>query len=561
MIRLFLGFELGKFAKYYKTKTGAKILTTLLFALVFLFVAAGIYSFFVSGFRTISFETDADIRAAITLFIYEVFLIVLAGIVIVSSLISGIFNLFRGGYTNWLISSPSYTLFPRIVFMKSFLASLFPSLVMFIPALLALQKVFKIGITGGVLLFIAIIIFILLLNALTLFTLTVVSFVYYKIAEQVRFVQFSFKGLVVLLLLITTLIVGVISFQVKSVDLVQLFRAENVDDTTINITTIGSYFDTLPSHQLALLILHVQNKELTSGVTTFFILCLIALVALILWRITSSLYYPVWQKLQEGTGLGNENTTKTLEAKAYRFTGSSTQAIFKKEMLVSSRNMKGVLWFLFLMFIWLMQIGANLVLGNNIAKYQPDVNEKLILLQTFQFIIALYFTAAFTLRFVFPSFSTEKKSAWILGSAPISIKKIFYGKYFFYSVLFVTVGVLMSIINTSVLGLSITNALHSLVLLVVSVLAIVTFGLSLGALFPNTETDDPEVISTSMTGFFFTALALFYGAISTYVLREMLTGGNSALEILFIISTLIVTGLLAILTPRYLSSTTKKALS
>jgi hypothetical protein len=40
----------------------------------------------------------------------------------------------------------------------------------------------------------------------------------------------------------------------------------------------------------------------------------------------------------------------------------------------------------------------------------------------------------------------------------------------------------------------------------------------MGALFPSNETDDPETISTSMPGLFFTALSLIYGALCSFIL-------------------------------------------
>ena len=90
MMSLFLKFELKKIATYFKTKTLAKIITTLLFIAVFVFVGSGIYYFFLSGFRYINVEAVEDIRSALTLFLYEVFLIILGAVIIFSA------NAFRG---------------------------------------------------------------------------------------------------------------------------------------------------------------------------------------------------------------------------------------------------------------------------------------------------------------------------------------------------------------------------------------------------------------------------------------------------------------------------------
>ena len=255
------------------------------------------------------------------------------------------------------------------------------------------------------------------------------------------------------------------------------------------------------------------------------------------WKI-SHLFYPLWQKFQEGKTQNNLNIS-SLNKNSYHFNGGVTTAIFKKEILIFTRNWKGILWFGFLLFIWLMQIGANIILGNNIQRYQPDISHKIIILQTLQFIIAIYFISSFTLRFVFPSFSVEKKTSWILLSAPLSFKKIFFGKYLFYTSFFVIIGVLMNYINSLILNLSFINTFYSMILFISVIIFIVTLGLTLGAVFPNFETDDPEIITTSMPGLFFTALALIYGALSDWILYITLNKGNFTLLMSFIAFTFI----------------------
>ena len=225
-------------------------------------------------------------------------------------------------------------------------------------------------------------------------------------------------------------------------------------------------------------------------------------------------------------------------------------ALFKKEALVSSRNLKGVLWFLFLFGLWLAQVGTNIILSNNILRYQTDVSEKLAIFQALQFIIATYFICSFALRFVFPSFSVEKKTAWILGSAPLSFTKIFFSKYLFYTTFFVILGTLMSYVNFKILNLNFMYGFYSMTLFVATVVFIVTLSLSLGALFPSTETDDPEVVSTSISGLFFTALSLIYGALSSIVLYLTLTKENVSFLIIFMILTCVLTGVMLLQVPR-----------
>lgn len=91
----------------------------------------------------------------------------------------------------------------------------------------------------------------------------------------------------------------------------------------------------------------------------------------------------------------------------------------------------------------------------------------------------------------------------------------------------------MSYINIGILNLPLSHAVYSMLLFISVVVFIVTLGLSMGAVFPNYETDDPEVISTSMPGLFFTALSLIYGALGAGVLYRGLLSGNISLILAF----------------------------
>lgn len=549
MLFSFLQFELRKIGKYLSTKALAKLITGVLFLVVFLLIGVGIYKFFISGFRLINFEAVEEIRLALTLFIYEFFSMILAGLIVFSALVSGLFNLFRSENNNWLMSTPGYTVFPRLVFMKSLFASSLPSLLMFLPAILAFNKVYHLGFLVMCAIVFAVVALLLALNAFTLILLLGVALLYHTLTRFVRAIPFSFKGLVGVLVLLSSALVAVLWRVLINLDLGALFRGKDVNET-LSVENISSYFYYLPSHPFSMLLLSFQTKDTTQALTSLVLLFVSAAIMVSVWLVVSPLFYPLWQKFQEGiAGQKSSNILSFGDSTPYYFMGGATFALFKKEALVTSRNMKGVLWFSFLLLIWLIQIGANLILENNIYRYGADLTQKISTLQTFQFIIAIYFTSAFTLRFVFPSFSVEKKTAWILATAPLSFKKIFFGKYFFYASFFVLLGVFMNYLNVLILGVSFLGALYSTLLLLVSIIFVVTLGLSLGALFPNTETDDPEVISTSMPGLFFTALALLYGALAALTLYIALTKGMLLALVVFVVVSIILVGALLQKTP------------
>ena len=558
MMMLFLRFELHKLANYFKTKTTAKIITSLLFLAVLVFVAIGVYVFFVSGFKYINIEAVDGLQSALSLFLYELFLLVLSGVIIFSAFVTGMFNLFRSGYNNWILSTPGYKVFPKFVSVKSLISSLLLSLVIFIPAILALHKVYTLGVVSLFFILVSVVLFLMMVNALTLSAIILIGYSYYKLSHIVKRLRFSFKGLMIIILALIASNIVVLWRMVATIDLVKLFKAEEITDV-LAIATISTHFTYLPTHSFAMEILSWQNGTTQSALAYFGILAILTFLSVVIWWKISPLFYPLWQKFQEGSGAGGmqkDTSTMSLQrhSMVYHFTGSATMALFKKEALVSSRNMKGVLWFLFLLSIWLAEIGVNTVLGTNVRRYATDISERYALLQAFQFIIAVYFMCAFTLRFVFPSFSAEKKTSWILTSAPINFKKVFFGKYIFYTTFFVVLGTVMSYLSSLTLHATRINVISSMTLFVATVIFIVTFGLTLGALFPNTETDDPEVISTSLPGLFFTVLSLIYGSLSAYILYLALTKGMMTLLIGFVILTFVVIGSMLLTTPKILKN-------
>ncbi len=538
MLKLFIQFEFEKAVKYFKTKKLAKVITGSLFLLVFLFISIGIYSFFVTGFRYINIESEENIRSSLILFLYEIFLLIISGIIVFSTMITGVFNLFRGGDNNWIISSPKYSFLPKLIFIRSLFNSTLPLIIMFIPAVAALVKVYTISYVGVLAILLSVVFLIVTLNSLTLLSVLLVASLYSYISRKIKYIPFNLKGLLILLLITISIIVTKVWSAMKSVDLISLFKAKEISGT-VSVSNISDHFYLLPTHSFALEILHWQSSQIMDAYVSFFTLFVVSLLFGLLWWNASVVFYPLWKKLQEEGGHRTTKNDLASSSLTYRFIGSKTMVLFKKELLITSRNYKGVMWFSFLLFIWLLQIAANLILGRNIHQHEYDIVQKIVSLQLIQYIIAIYFISSFTLRFVFPSFSVEKKTSWILSSSPLSFKKIFFGKYFFYTSFFVALGIIMNYINSLILKLPFTHLLYSSSLFITAILFIVTLGLSLGALFPNTETDDPEVISTSMPGLFFTALALVYGALSDGVLYLCLSRGMYYIAPLFMLVTLL----------------------
>lgn len=142
------------------------------------------------------------------------------------------------------------------------------------------------------------------------------------------------------------------------------------------------------------------------------------------------------------------------------------------------------------------------------------------------------------MRFALPSFSTEQKTAWIIASAPVDLGKLFWSKFWFYSAIFLALGLGVSVLNFSLLGLSFASIGISIFLFAIAIIFVTTLGLALGAIFPNFDTDDPQALSTSLPGLAFTLGSLGYGAIGAVLLYNSAIIGSVVYLVWFLILSL-----------------------
>jgi hypothetical protein len=126
-----------------------------------------------------------------------------------------------------------------------------------------------------------------------------------------------------------------------------------------------------------------------------------------------------------------------------------------------------------------------------------------------------------------------------LASSPVHFRRIFFIKLIFFSFIFIAISFFIGIINTSILHDQLSISLVFLLLLATAVFFVTTFGLSLAALFPSFETDDPELISTSLPGLIFMVSSLGYGGICAWVFHDYLLNSFPSFIVIFISSSLI----------------------
>ncbi len=521
-----LHYRLQNLKGYFKTGRPAKIVTVGLFLLVLTAVAVGVYLFAREGFYYVS--ADPYFKDALSLYVYEVYLLIISFLVLFNTLIVGFFGLFRGKNDDWLLASPRFSVFPDHILVRSYLSSLWPLAVIALPALWAVRTVFGLAVwqLAVSLLAVAVLtdVIVMLVLGASLFFAVILA----RAGKIFNARLLTFRKLTTVLLLLSLFTVVSVWHAAINRDLIKIFHAQNVEisNTSADIASVSAPFKYLPSHWAALHIYAWQTHQTFAAWWCFFALTILLILFRELWHFASARFLPIWQILHEGSFIAGASgrAGRTRFRRSYRFRGGPIKSLAAKEALVTMRNGRGLIWFAFLFFVWLAQTGVNIVLARNIARYQVDIGGLAGMAQVLQLVTAAYFTSAFVLRFVFPAFSSERRTAWILASAPVNFRKVFWAKLSFYLPALVIIGLAAGYTNLIFLHLPLADAGLTLILFLSAIIFIISLGYSLGALFPNFSTDDPSVLSTTLPGLAFIFGSLFYGFWGGFLLFRALPG-------------------------------------
>ena len=105
-----------------------------------------------------------------------------------------------------------------------------------------------------------------------------------------------------------------------------------------------------------------------------------------------------------------------------------------------------------------------------------------------------------TTRFVFPQFSLEGRRLWILGLAPVGLKRVVFQKFWLSCITATVITVTLMTASSMMLHLEVSKVV--LFALTIAIMSAALSGLSvgLGALFPNFKEDNPSKIVSGFGG-------------------------------------------------------------
>jgi hypothetical protein len=530
--------QLGRKAHgYFQTRALPKVLTMLGFLGVFIFVMLGLYELLSQG---LGFIKDSPFFGnAVSLYLYEMILLVVMCLSIATALIEGTFSLFRNSNELWILSSPGFNRVPTMVLYETIIGGSFlPILILAIPTLSAMEHVYSIGVVGFVLSLLAI----LLLVAASVTTTLIVELLVARVLKTVRCLRLSIL-LSVMVVLVT--IAGAITWHSVGHEGTELLFPDysQLSAHSAKIDSVVLHFDLLPSHPTSLALYAAENKDTNSLLEITFGMAVVVFLLCGIFQLTTTWYLSMWQDLQSEPQTIH---SKTIGAQAFpRFFKGPTGALFEKEWIVLFRTGRDFMWLLFMLFLWLLQIAIDVLIkreaaGNAIGSFP-------LVIQALEVGVIAYFLGAFALRFAFPTFSTERGTAWIVNAAPVPLSRIYVSKLVFFTGFFSLLSVAVALLHSYLLGLSALSTTGLVLISVISGVTITALSILLGVAFPNFETTDPQALSTSLPGILLVLIFLIYGALGSYAFLELLKYQSFADILWFTIASLVVSGVCILL--------------
>lgn len=454
---------------------------------------------------------------AFTLYIYELYLAVLFYIVCFSSVMLLLFTLFRGDGDTWVAVSPKFQLIPSFYLLKIVASSLLSIIILALPMTIAIAVVFHMGILQVVFMLGMVLMMVVIAILLSIALVFWLSKLLYALKSL------SVAKVFILCLFVFDLILFIGYKRAVPGEFLEFWQIPITDVREFDSTIVSDRFNLFISHPSARFIYDLEQGEHAEVLISVLKNIVILAVSALLMIFSTRNFLPMWQKLQEGAFVARtrgQDLRRRGNGLFPRLLKFPVGALFEKEWLVLRRDLKDISWITFIFTIWLMYAGLNIVLKRGIERYDVKIDELPNVMYCLQIAIGIYFVTAFVLRFVFPSFSTERKTSWIIGSAPIRLRQVLYSKLLFFTVVFSILGMGISIVNFLIFSTGVVLILLHLLLFLTLIVTVTFFGLFAGIIFPNFDSDNPEVLGTTMPGIIFTVASVLYGALGALVLYQ-----------------------------------------
>lgn len=518
--------------RYLAREKFTRIIAIFILLIVILFVAIAIYASTIGGLNFIS--RDIELRDALYFYIAQLFYL-LVFVLSYGNSILVIATSFGRKSHQWIMSTPSFSIMAFVNLFQLLISSLWIFLAVIIPVLVGIAQFMGVSYFQLFLSFVlttALIIIGSIVGVLS-YMLSVYLLKYFSNLLRRNIVS---QSSAIILIIVGALLMVALFWQIAiPQDFVKFFDGDSIAQMQ-NLRNQLIYLPTFGVAQVLHDLLFCANIFGTTY-TIIFVLLTISLL-IISYILLKRTYLIMWQLLQEGNYIATKNNAQVSIHKSYNFPSTdAVHTIIDKELLLIWRDKKNLLWFIIVVGLWLAQTAVSLRVTSNARNYGSDYTFPNFIYALI-LAIGLYFISALTLRFVFPTFSSERKVSWILGVAPISPWNIAVGKLLIYTALFLFIGSPILITNFVILGFAFFPALLYWIVFSLSIILIVLLAIYLSVAYPNRFSSDPETLSTTLPGLAFTSLALGGSIIISNIMYLVLSNVDLVLLLVLLITML-----------------------
>jgi ABC-2 type transport system permease protein len=132
--------------------------------------------------------------------------------------------------------------------------------------------------------------------------------------------------------------------------------------------------------------------------------------------------------------------------------------------------------------------------------------------------LAGFVIASVAVRFLYPAVSLEGRAFWVVQSAPLPLRRVWWSKFWSGMPPLAVLGVLLLVLGNRALGVGAVTMAVSVVTLLLMTLGIAALGLCLGSIYPHFEYENAAKIPSS------------FGGVAYMILAVLLIGLNVVLE-------------------------------
>lgn len=252
--------------------------------------------------------------------------------------------------------------------------------------------------------------------------------------------------------------------------------------------------------------------------TPFFYLALLtstaAVAAMASESVIGRLYLPGWSKAQEGrqARLTQKPAWERMLAIITLPFSTQTRLLMIKEVKTFFRDTSqwSQLILLFaLVVVYVYNFSVLPLAGNPLVTFYFKNVIAFLNLGLAGFVVA-----AVAVRFVFPSFSLEGKAFWIVKTAPLTLRRLWWAKYWVNAVPLLILGEVLVVATNTYLGVTPFMMWLSAGTLFLMIFTVVALGLAVGAAYPRFDADNAAQVAAGMGGLIYMVLCMsFIGAV------------------------------------------------